>query len=378
MLILNTWYVAAIAREVTQGKLFARTLLDVPVVMYRKEDGNVVALEDRCCHRHVPLSLGAVVCDTVRCGYHGFRFDETGRCVEIPGQDKIPAKAHVKTFPIVERHGLIWIWMGDPAKSDDHASIPEALDVLDKAGWDARVSHVVIEAGYRLIVDNLHDGSHAEFVHEKTLKVERMGEAMRARSEQVERSYEFSLLDGGIEHRWKVLNAPGGPAFVKGLCLQRGLDYETHRLDAVDWRLTTQWYAPAVWVFTPSTTFAGEPEQAASSWVNLIAITPQTDDTTHYFWGDAQDFAPDDPKFADFFHGATATAFAEDLVVFEAQQRNLGALDVFDFPVVTVGGDAASIQARRILDGLKLKESGDTRSAPNLSDSAGGTATGSH
>jgi phenylpropionate dioxygenase-like ring-hydroxylating dioxygenase large terminal subunit len=81
----ESWYVAARAVEVTRQPL-ARTLLDEPVVLYRGEDGTAVALEDRCCHRHLPLSMGKLEGDRLRCGYHGLLFAPDGRCVEIPGQ----------------------------------------------------------------------------------------------------------------------------------------------------------------------------------------------------------------------------------------------------------------------------------------------------
>src|SRR5688572_1020434 len=87
--IQNAWYVAGWDRDFTTTPI-ARTLLNQPVVLYRSEDGKPVALEDRCCHRSYPLSLGKTIGDTIQCGYHGLRFDPSGKCVEIPGQDMIP------------------------------------------------------------------------------------------------------------------------------------------------------------------------------------------------------------------------------------------------------------------------------------------------
>src|SRR3954451_22359044 len=87
--IYNAWYVAGWDREVTTEPR-ARTLLNQPVVLYRTQDGKPVALEDRCCHRHFPLSLGKCVGDAIQCGYHGLRFDPAGNCIEIPGQSMIP------------------------------------------------------------------------------------------------------------------------------------------------------------------------------------------------------------------------------------------------------------------------------------------------
>ena len=86
--------------------------------MYRDSGGRVAALSDLCPHRFVPLSLGKLVDDVVQCGYHGLCFDQTGRCVKVPGQTRIPAAARVCVYPIVERYDFIWIWLGDPALAD--------------------------------------------------------------------------------------------------------------------------------------------------------------------------------------------------------------------------------------------------------------------
>src|SRR5579885_1747783 len=117
MFLQNAWYVAAWDREVGRTPV-ARTILNQPVVLYRKADGTAVALEDRCCHRHLPLSKGMVVADDLRCGYHGLRYDATGACVEIPGQPQIPPTARVRSYPVVEKWNWVWIWMGEPARAD--------------------------------------------------------------------------------------------------------------------------------------------------------------------------------------------------------------------------------------------------------------------
>src|SRR5947207_4222249 len=103
MFLRNSWYVAAWDRELTRA-LLSRTLLNEPVVLYRKEDGTPVALEDRCCHRHLPLSKGRLESDKLRCGYHGLLFDSSGTCVEIPGQERIPPQARVRAYPLEEKY----------------------------------------------------------------------------------------------------------------------------------------------------------------------------------------------------------------------------------------------------------------------------------
>lgn len=126
----NAWYVAAWASEI-ERKLFHRTLLGVPVVMYRREDGAVTAMHDRCPHRFVPLHLGRLVGDNVECGYHGLQFDCGGQCVANPFDGRPPRAAKVRTFPVVERHGIVWIWPGDAAP--DESRIPAFAHLDDPA-----------------------------------------------------------------------------------------------------------------------------------------------------------------------------------------------------------------------------------------------------
>ena len=110
MFLRNCWYAAAWDDEVAEIPL-ARTILGEPVVLWRSADGRPAALEDRCCHRALPLSMGRPVGETLQCGYHGLRFDTAGRCVAVPGQSTIPPGARVRAYPLVERHGWVWIWM---------------------------------------------------------------------------------------------------------------------------------------------------------------------------------------------------------------------------------------------------------------------------
>ena len=104
--VRNAWYVAGWSSEFGDD-LRAITILEQNIVTFRAADGRVVALEDRCPHRLLPLSKGRRLGDTIQCGYHGMTFDGAGRCVRIPGQDRIPANAHVKAYPIEERHDIV-------------------------------------------------------------------------------------------------------------------------------------------------------------------------------------------------------------------------------------------------------------------------------
>src|SRR6516162_7413696 len=105
MFLRNYWYAAAWSSEITHD-LLGRILLNEPVVFFRTRSGPIAAIQDRCPHRGFPLSRGRLVDDSLECGYHGMTFDCAGRCVRIPGQAKIPAAAHLRTYPVVERHGF--------------------------------------------------------------------------------------------------------------------------------------------------------------------------------------------------------------------------------------------------------------------------------
>ncbi|MGH8701968.1 MAG: Rieske 2Fe-2S domain-containing protein, partial [Burkholderiales bacterium] len=89
MWLRNCWYVIAWDHEIPGDGFLARTVLGEPMLVYRTAAGRLTALEDRCCHRHAPLSKGRREGDHIRCGYHGLMFDAAGVCVEVPGLDKV-------------------------------------------------------------------------------------------------------------------------------------------------------------------------------------------------------------------------------------------------------------------------------------------------
>ncbi len=132
MWIRNVWYVAGWSHEFAAGRVHARTIIDQPVALYRIGDGSLVALEDRCCHRFAPLSMGRLEGDDLRCMYHGLKFAPDGHCVEIPGQKLIPQSACVRRYPLAVRGGWVWLWMGDAAAADA-ALIPPSLALDDPA-----------------------------------------------------------------------------------------------------------------------------------------------------------------------------------------------------------------------------------------------------
>jgi phenylpropionate dioxygenase-like ring-hydroxylating dioxygenase large terminal subunit len=158
----NYWYVAARSKDVGRAPL-ARRVLGEDIVLYRKEDGGAAALRDRCPHRFAPLSMGELVGDEIRCRYHGFRFNYEGKCVAIPGETAIPPVIRVDTFPVVERHQMVWVWMGDK-KAANPSAIPE-WPWLDRPDFAHFHFDYAFDVPMMPIVDNLLDLSHVHFLH---------------------------------------------------------------------------------------------------------------------------------------------------------------------------------------------------------------------
>jgi vanillate O-demethylase monooxygenase subunit len=165
--VKNSWYVAGWSRDFGDD-LRALEITGQRLVMFRTIAGKVKALEDRCPHRLLPLSKGKRIDDTIQCGYHGMTFDGDGKCVRVPGQENTPSSAFVETFPIEERHGIVWIWMGDPELAD-RSTVFDIAEFSD-AGWHPHHGDALhIEANYLNVAENLVDPAHVSFVHPTTL-----------------------------------------------------------------------------------------------------------------------------------------------------------------------------------------------------------------
>lgn len=337
MFLRNYWYVAATDAEIGR-KFLSRMILGEPVVIFRAEDGTPVAFQDRCPHRHLPLSMGKLVGDSVQCLYHGLRFGRDGRCVHIPGQDHIPQAAKVRTYPVVERYHWIWIWMGDPALADP-ATITD-FHWLDDPNWGAKSSYLHVDANWQLVVDNLLDLTHLAYVHATTI-----GNVALAEHAKVSIA---RAPNGVVVTRWIVDQEPP-PTFKK----IGGFTGHVDRWQVID-------FTPPAFLrldvgATPTGTGAPEGKRIGGIGMrNLNAITPETETTSHYFWGQAHDFDVKNPEMTNKIFEQIRTAFLEDVLVFSAQQRNLNLMP--NAPQVDISADAGTIQARRILSRLYDEE----------------------
>jgi renierapurpurin 18,18'-hydroxylase len=167
------WYPLAWSREVKRGKTHAVRFAGEPIVLARTDSGKVIALEDRCAHRQVPLSGGVVDGEAIRCGYHGWTYDCTGKCIDVPylGRERLPNG--VRAYPCREAEGLIFVFPGDAALAET-TPLPPLGSVADKAYKTRRFGREVA-CHYSFMHENLMDMNH-QFLHRK-----QMGK-MRARS----------------------------------------------------------------------------------------------------------------------------------------------------------------------------------------------------
>ncbi len=326
MFLRNSWYVAAWDREISTVPL-GRLFLNEPVVLYRKEDGGVVALEDRCCHRQLPLSMGKVEGDALRCGYHGLKFDASGKCIEIPGQTSIPPQARVRSYVVHEKYNWVWIWMGDPPKADP-ALIPNWW-WADHPEWAfTRPDRVRLECNYQLIADNVLDVTHLAYVHATSIGASSITE-FPATVEREERLVRLT--------RW-IRDRPPPPLYQRA----GGFAGDVDRWQIVE-------HIPPC--FTVN--FGGV--QDSGKRIDLMALsapTPETERSTHYFFGFVRNFGLRDPEIESVCSVDMVRVFNEDFPVLEAQQRNTDPkLSRIDIAV-----DAAPMAARRMLQAMIERE----------------------
>ena len=166
--VMNTWYVIGTSQELPKGQLKSEKICGMPVVMWRTQDDKVVAFDDRCVHKRMPLSAGRFVePDVLECAYHGLCYNPEGRCIRIPSQPEgpIPSRAKLKRYPVIEQDGLVWIWPGDEARMGNMQ--PPPSPEIASSEWDTyTVDPIRVPANYRLLIENLIDITHFYPLHE--------------------------------------------------------------------------------------------------------------------------------------------------------------------------------------------------------------------
>ncbi|VAV88900.1 Vanillate O-demethylase oxygenase subunit [hydrothermal vent metagenome] len=301
--VKNAWYVAGWASEFGD-ELRALTILEQNIVMFRASTGKVVALEDRCPHRLLPLSKGQRIGDDIQCGYHGMTFNCEGKCVRVPGQDNLPASAYVETFPVHEKYDIVWIWMGDSTKADSNEifDLPQFTDPV----WDAHQGEALhLKSNYLNVAENLVDPAHVSFVHPTTLG--------NAASQDVPVNTE---TDGDVIVAWRWIRDAEPIGFFKAF---GGFTGNVDRWHYYYLHLPSI----AVIDFGSAAVKDNLAEDERDKGVRLFALhflTPITKDYTIDRWMHLRNTAINDETVSRNLDELFKTAFAEDKEILEAIQ----------------------------------------------------------
>jgi phenylpropionate dioxygenase-like ring-hydroxylating dioxygenase large terminal subunit len=337
MYLKNCWYVAVWDSEVGEKPL-ARTILGEPIVFYRGASGQVAALEDRCCHRNLPLSMGTVEGDSLRCGYHGLKYDAAGACIEVPGQKQVPPDARVKRYPLIARWKMLWIWMGDPARVDEglmpHWELLEDPRLVLSRGNNEKP--LEMRCNWELNNDNLLDLTHVAFVHSNTLGFPDVNfnpiKTVRSQS-------------GVRMSRWTPNTKPT-PIFAQYLGLSEGETVD--RWQGTDAELPAHCLIHAG--FAPSGALSPDDEEGRDKYIRFhafITATPETPSSSFMFYVQARNFARDNERLTERVVEDFRRVFHEDIAVMEAQQQVNDARP--DAPIIDIAVDAPVLAMRRLV-----------------------------
>jgi len=331
---LDCWYFAALAGEVGRS-LLHREILERPVLLFRTEAGQAVALEDRCPHRNVSLSLGKLEGDEVRCGYHGLCFGTRGQCTAIPGQQTIPPKVYdIRAYPLVERYGYLWIWPGAADKADP-ALIPDYA-WQGEPGWTGQSDVITMKVNYRLSLENTLDLSHVGYVH---------GEALGATGE-ILTSPKVQVSNGEVSITRVRGNARPGMMFRRTLGWER-----------VDSRQVLRYRPPGYVTIEVAVRQTGDRESRNLALHRVAGpITPATASSHHHAVSSFRNFALDNARLTEVLVKQNRDLLAQDAVILEDQQRMIER-GLYQAPRL-LASDEGSAAAIRLLDALIASQTG--------------------
>lgn len=332
----NAWYMAGWASEIGEAGL-ARRILDQPLFLFRKQDGTLAALHDRCPHRFAPLSKGTRDGDRVTCGYHGLAFDAGGHCVHNPFAARIPAGARVEAFAAVERDGIAWVWMG-AAEAADPATIPDFGFIPDTPHSRTVRGYTLMQANYEYGTDNLLDLSHIEFVHKGTFA----GQGV------------IFAGDHTVQVEGETLHSNWWMPDIAAPSVAQGVFPPEARVD--HW-LDMRWNAPASMRLHVGVAPHGAGRAAGFEVPQAHILTPADAHTTHYFWSSTRFHDLDDPAVDAMLLALFGEAFdQEDKPMIEAAYANVRGKDFWREKPLSLGIDQGGTRARRLLEAMIARE----------------------
>jgi vanillate O-demethylase monooxygenase subunit len=339
----NAWYVACTPDELA-AKPLGRQICGERLVLYRTgeaQGAQVAALEDFCPHRGAPLSLGRVCEGHLVCGYHGLTMGSDGRTVSMPGQ-RVRSFPAIRAYPVLERHGFIWVWPGDPALA--HADKLPALPWADHPEWAYGGGLYHVGCDYRLMVDNLMDLTHETYVHASSIGQKEIDES----------PCETKVQDGEVITS-RFMHDIAAPPFWQMALRMNGLPADR----PVDRWQVCHFTPPSHVMIEVGVALAGHggkdapADKKASAWV-VDFITPETETSIWYFWGMARHFKPHDASLTTQIRDGQGRIFAEDRELLELQQKNL--LLHPTRRLLKLNIDSGGVHSRRLIDKLRAAE----------------------
>lgn len=343
MYLNNGWYCLGWSSELADGPI-GRTLLEQPIVVYRLASGEAVGLSGRCPHRFAPLHMGQVQDDHISCPYHGLVFDRGGQCVLNPhGNGQIPKAAKLRTYPIEERDGVLWVWMGDPEKMDRSTIVNTGFIVAPE--YAVVTGYLSVSAHYQLVIDNLLDLTHPAILHKGGLSSEEyQGEKMKHRFHQ----------EGGRIHSDYSFHDMNPSPQLQPLWGNRKTDvrafmmFTTPANLSLDFRMTEVDGDVDVGLMMPS----------------LHLLAPESEHRTHYFYAMGRNVQIEDAAMTAAMGEMARRAFEdEDEPMIRACQDMMGTTDLFSLKPVLLKTDVAAVRARLLIDRLVAEEGGQTEIA---------------
>ena len=343
MFIKNTWYVACALTELDAlgTQPLGRTICNERMVFFKGPDGQVAAVEDFCPHRGAPLSLGKVCEGKLVCGYHGLEMGCDGKTVHMPGQ-RVRGFPAIKSFPVVERYGFVWVWPGDAAKADV-AQMPSFV-FFDNPEWAYGGGLYHVKADYRLMIDNLMDLTHETYVHANSIG-----------QPEIDETPSQTTVEGDQVVLQRHMQGIQAPPFWQMAMSANGLDPQA-KVDR--WQICR--FSPPSHIMidvgvalTGKGGFDAAPEHKAYS-VVVDFITPETETSHWYHWGMARQFKPTDAALTDKIREGQGKIFNEDMEMLQLQQANITQWP--DRKLLMLNIDAGGVQSRRIIDRLLAQE----------------------
>jgi len=301
----NKWYCAAPATEVSTQPI-EQVICDRPIVIFRTAgSGKLVAMENRCPHRQAPLSMGKVIGEDIMCIYHGWVMNSGGQCIHIPHQDTVSKSVKVETYPVVEKWGLVWIWIGSFDKIDE-TLIPH-MDWTEDGNQSSVFIRFHVNANYQLMADNLLDVSHSDFLHASSFgsRAGQKGDTEDVKAELETWSDDKAVY--GLRTLKQVILSPMAAAWA-------GTEKPVTRTHKFQWTPPNNINIELIL----------ENEENKRTIHHDHIMTPETETSCHYFEVWTRDFSVDSgyPTDEDVRREQSSVIGAEDIPIVEAQQRN--------------------------------------------------------